>query len=168
MRSVHGGRQLIFIWVCGGGSGYIGSLVVLDLGKGNGFTAADLVSLRGLPLTSLNLGTTGDFSGALPEALAGMPLQSLSLAWDMTGEGLEVIKGMALTDLDLSHTQITDAELKLLHGMPLTKLNLDGTQVTRLGLEELIDLPLVELSAYHCGGLVPGELMEFWKEHFGN
>lgn len=77
--------------------------------------------LSGMPLTRLDLGCFyADPVDGVLEHLRGLPL---------TGdESLEMLKGMALTDVSISHySRVTDA-----------------------GVEHLLELPLTRLSCYGC------------------
>lgn len=71
----------------------------------------------------------------------------LSLANNHELENIECLKGMQLTELDLSNTKVRD--LNSLEGMPLISLNLSNTKVHDIA--SVIDMPLQMLNLVNTG-----------------
>jgi Leucine-rich repeat (LRR) protein len=99
---------------------------------------ADLVLLRGLPLTSLDLSEARAAADLAP--LRGMPLREIHLSGTPVAD-LSVLRGMEVGVLSLDGTSLRD--LHQVAGLPLRSLNVSRTAVKDLGplkglrLEEL-------------------------------
>ena len=88
----------------------------------NGTDIANLNSLRGLPLTSLNIAGCRKVQDLSP--LKGMPLTSLQIHECDKIKDLTPLKGMRLKSLHMWETAVSD--LSPLEGMPLKSLYLQG------------------------------------------
>lgn len=117
---------------------------VTELTMYYGATDEALAFLRGKPLTRLNLGYKGIFSVVGLEVLKGMPLTNLNAS---TCKGLAgfVLCGLPLKCLSVSY--FTDIDLDALKGMELIQLKLwDCQAVTDSGLEVLRGMPLTSVT----------------------
>lgn len=112
--------------------------------------------IRGMPLTSLSMEGM-DPTDAILGCLEGLPLSELMMgdysgggSNDVTDLGLQNLRGMPLTRLDLSYNgeKVTDGGLEVLHGMPLTDLNLANCHSIRT-LEMLRGMSLRRLVLAH-------------------
>lgn len=152
----------------------------LDLSKQKLMKPASLALLEGFPgITNLVLPERCRCKDEDLEVLQGMAFESLTLnrTWTLTDFFLGKLRGLSLRKLHLGRAYITDAGLEVLRGMPITDLNLgdaarisddgllrvlQGMQLTALdlgcnacffdrGITVLSKMPLTSLS-FGCGG----------------
>lgn len=156
----------------------------LNLRKNENLLGSSLAFLKGLPITSLKIGGCNKcFDRYSLAHLVGLPLRGLDLSlyrWSdrpLGVKGLELLRGMSLTDLDLSNCyDFHNSDLEHLKGMselaslnlegcfhisdvsilsalPLTSLRLDFCPFQDWGLESLRKMPLNRLSLNYCNAL---------------
>lgn len=94
-------------------------------------TEALLEPLRGLSLEKLDLGLRWpgqEFTDATLQLLQGLPVINLNLSHTrVSPAGLTALRGLLLTSLHLpTHDGLGDSDLEVLRGMPLTALHLHG------------------------------------------
>jgi serine/threonine protein kinase/Leucine-rich repeat (LRR) protein len=106
---------------------------------------ADLMPLKGIPLSSLSLRSCGKVNDLGP--LQGMPLTALNLDGCSQIKDLTPLQGMKLRSLSLGGCQVRD--LAPLHGMPLISLNLTDCSLIK-DLTPLEGLKLTSLSLANC------------------
>lgn len=124
--------------------------------------------LSGLPIARLDLAGTCITSAGL-EALRGLPLTSLNLEGqqDIDSSGLEVLRGMSLlTSLNLdSCYNIGNQGLAMLRGLPITQLNLSRVyfNVTLEGVEAALkDICIESIYRTVLAGLPVAKLRLSW------
>lgn len=97
--------------------------------------------------------------------LSGLPLTSLDLSYTDISGNFEVLQGSPITSLDLSGTKITDNSLASLHSLQLKRLVLECCYGIS-SLAGLEGMALSDLSVENCEQLGPEELANFWEGRY--
>lgn len=121
------------------------ALTKLNLGACCCMDETRLRDLQGLDkLRSLNLGLT--LPGVLKSLEDTNGTRSRSLPLKLTDSGMEGLRGMQLTELNLDNCwDVRDSGFENLRGMPLKSLDFGWGKVSNLGLESLEGMPLNHL-----------------------
>lgn len=127
-------------------------------------TNGSLVALVDMPLAHLKLCDWENLTGEGMQFVRGLPLTDLELQGcaSLTAGDLEALRGLPLKKLDLKRCDsMSDAGLACLQGMPLEMLKLEGCEwVSDEAFQFLKGLPLTDLVLDGCVGFTGSG---FWE-----